>query len=356
MGLLLACLGLMMVAVAFWTVREAALLKATAQALHTELRQFKEGGFDRLVSDKLALLTSQAAQQLETRAQAMQQQRTEQLTQQQQATQTVERLKHDVGAVLARLGTLQNLEAKVGELSDLLKPQQLRGELGEVIVRTLISDALPPGQFEEDYTFRDGKKVEFAIRLKDKFIPIDSKLQLEGFRRLQDPSLDQRQRQTARNEFKRTVRQKIDEVKQYIRPEEGTYDFAFMVIPSEAVFYELVAGREFIEADGLAAYARAQHVFLTSPNTFWAFLSAIAYGLRGLEIERHAEEILSGLQRIATSVRQFTQEEFRILGSHLRNASSQYEAADRKLRDIHTDLGTVERADTARVTHEEMTI
>lgn len=335
-------------ALLLYVVREAAVLKATAAGLQAQLAQFKEGGFDRLVAEKLTALTQRATDELAARERFIQQSRRELLDFEQRAVTTVERLKTDLGMLTEKVAGLGELQAKVQELNDLLKPQQLRGELGEVIVRSLIADKLPPEHYEEEHVFSDGKRVEFVLKLSGRLIPVDSKLQLEGFRRLREA--DERQRPALRTEFKRTIRQKIDEVKQYIRPEEGTFDFAFMVIPSEAVYYELIAQREFTDEGGPLEYATQQHVVLVSPMTFWAYLTSVAYGLRGLEIERRAGEILAHLQTLASSVRQFAQEEFRKVGGHLRNAASQYDEAERKLRGIEGDLTSLERAERPQLT------
>ena len=331
-------------------LKEAVALKNTSESLQQELRQFKEGGLDRLIKEKLDVLSSQASRELQTREAAIRQSREELLAQQSMATRAATDFQQRIGEIREKLESLAQLQASVGELNNLLKPQQLRGELGEVIVRSLIADKLPRGQYEEEYVFRDGKKVEFALRVGERIVAVDSKLQLEAFKRAKDPALDERQRQTHRTEFKRTVRQKIDEVKSYVRPEEGTFNFAMMVIPSEAVYYDLIAGKEFVEAGGLADYARAQNVFLASPSTFWAYLCTIAQGLRGLEIERRAEEILDRLQTLASEIRDFSGEEFRLLGAHLRNAAAQYEDAKRKLQDIQEGLGSLERIEAPSLT------
>lgn len=281
--------------------------------------------FNKLIAEKLTLLTDKATQELGTRE------------------KVIREFQENFGAVTTKIDSLKELQTEVGELNDLLKPQQLRGELGEVIVRNLLADKLPK-QYEEEHTFSDGKKVEFVIRLNQKLIPVDSKLQLEDFKRMRE--VDERQRQALRAEFKRKVKQKIDEVKQYIRPEEGTMNFALMVIPSEAVFYELIAGKDFTEDGGLYEYARIQHVFVTSPLTFWAYLTTIAQGLKGLEIERRAEEVLSELQTLAADIRNFAQDEFRKVGVHLRNATAQYDEAERTLRDVEQGLGTLERMES----------
>ncbi|MBI3087596.1 MAG: DNA recombination protein RmuC [Candidatus Omnitrophica bacterium] len=337
---------------AYLLVSRAAMLKAAAEQLNAELKQFKEGGFDQLIAEKLALLTNKAMQELESREKAIRQVQQDLLEEGKKATAAAEKFKQDFGAVTTEIHSLQELQGKVGELNDLLKPQQLRGELGEVIVRNLLADKLPR-QYEEDYAFSDGKRVEFVVRINDRLIPVDSKLQLEDFKRLREA--EEPQRQAYRAEFKRKVKQKIDEVKAYIRPEEGTMNFALMFIPSEAVFYELIANKDFLEGGGLYEYAQEQRVFLTSPLTFWVYLTTIAQGLKGLEIERRAEDVLSALQALAAEIRNFSQDEFRKVGVHLRNATAQYDEAERTLRTVEQGLGTLERVESSPAQQEGAT-
>jgi len=336
-------LGLAAIGLMVYLVREATVLKATAAALQAELALFKQGGFRAVVREELAALTQKAEEFQQRDRLAREEARAQLLEQQQRATRAAEQFHHALGTVAAQIQSLAELQERVGELNDLLKPQQLRGELGEVIVRTLIADKLPRGHYEEDYTFADGKKVEFVIRLNDKLIPVDSKLQMEDFRRLREAN--EQQRPALRAAFKRQVKQKIDEVKQYIRPQEGTMNFALMVVPSEAVFYELVASKDFTENGGLYEYAQMQHVFITSPLTFWAYLTTIAQGLKGLEIERRAEAVLSALQTLATDIRNFAQDEFRKVGVHLHNAASQYDEAERVLRNVQQGLSKLEHVE-----------
>jgi len=344
-GIAIGIGGVAVLALAIYIVREAVTLRAIAMSLQQQLTQFKEGGFDKLVGEKLGALTHQAAREVEARERFIKERQEELVEQQRRATEAVERFKTDLGVVTAQITSLGELHAKVGELNDLLKPQQLRGELGEVIVRSLIEDKLPRAQYEEEHAFADGKKVEFVIRLNDRLVPIDSKLQLEDFKRMRDAPEGERAR--CRTDFKRKVKQKIDEVKAYIRPDEGTHNFALMVIPSEAVFYDIIAHKDFLEESGLFEYARSVNVFLVSPLTFWAYLTAIAQGLRGLEIERRAADILANLQTLSAGVRGFAGAEFRLLGEHLRNASNKYDEAKERLRAIEHGLMTLERAEGA---------
>ena len=335
MSLLAALLiGAILLVLVVYVVREAAVLRGVAQLVQHQLEALEQAS-GRQVEEREALIRQ--------RDEALLQQRRE-------AIEQIAAIHQRFGQVHTQIQGLRDLQDKVGELNDLLKPQQLRGELGEVIVRNLLADKLPK-QYEEEYTFADGKKVEFMIRLSDKLIPVDSKQIVEDYKRVREA--DERQRPALRTEFKRKVRQKIDEVKQYIRPQEGTANFALMVIPSEAVFYELVASKDFTEDGGLYEYAQAQHVFLTSPLTFWAYLTTIAQGLKGLEIEHRAEEVLASLQRLAAQIRNFVQEEFRKLGGHLRNASSQYDQAEKALKDVEQSLTNLERIGAPHQPHEE---
>lgn len=327
MGIAALLLGLVALGVMVYVVT---VLKITVLSLQTELTQFKQGGFRTWIKEELSLLTQKADQD-----------RVQLLDLEKKRTAATQEFNQGLGMVVTQIKSLSELQTRVGELNDLLKPQQLRGELGEVIVRTLIADKLPTSQYEEDHTFADGKKVEFVIRLNDKLIPVDSKLQLEDFKRMREAPEDRRA--SYRTEFKRKVKQKIDEVKEYIRPEEGTHNFALMVIPSEAVYYDLVASKDFTEQGGLYDYARSQNVFPVSPLTFWAYVTAIAQGLHGLEIERRAEEILASLQTISSGIQHFYQEEFRVLGDHVRDAAKKYDEARNKLADIREDLTHLER-------------
>ncbi len=352
MAILLIAVGLVVIGLIVYMVQKATVLKNAADALQTQLQQFKEGGFHDLITRELTAITRKTVEEVQNREQVIKEGHTQLVEQQELARKAAEQFNRSLGSVATQIQDLTGLQQKVGELNDLLKPQQLRGELGEVIVRTLISDKLPSSHYEEDYTFRDGKKVEFVIKLDGKLIPVDSKLQLEDFKRMREAP--QEQRQAYRATFKRSVKQKIDEVRMYIRPQEGTYNFALMAIPSEAVFYELIANKDFVEEGGLYDYARSQNVFLVSPLTFWAYLTAISHGLQGLEIGRRAEEILSGLQSLASKIREFSDSEFRVLGDQLRNATHNYDAAREKVRVIEADLVSLERLEARHSSEQEV--
>ena len=190
--------GVILVGLLIYVIREASALKSeatvlkfSATELKAELQEFKTRSFDALIRAKLEPF-ERATQD---REKLLQQKEDELSRSRQDALNKITAIHDGFGQVRTKLDNLAGLQGKVGELNDLLKPQQLRGELGEVIVRNLLADKLPK-QYEEDYTFSDGKKVEFVIRLGEKLIPVDSKLQLEDYKRLREA--DERQRPALR--------------------------------------------------------------------------------------------------------------------------------------------------------------
>src|SRR5262249_25534254 len=175
--------------------------------------------------------------------------------------------------------------------------------------------------------FRSGERVDAAIRLGERLVPVDAKFPLEDFRRMLDAA-DDEARSRARKAFIARVRKHGDDAAtKYVLPDEGTYDFALMYIPAENVFYEAVVRDEGAE---LASYALARKVIPVSPGTLYAYLQAIVLGLRGLRIEARAQEVLDQLGRLAGDLGRL-RDDFRLVGKHLGNAQQAFGAADRRL-------------------------
>jgi len=243
-----------------------------------------------------------------------------------------------VSGVQEKLGELSEtahhmhaLGKDISSLQDILQAPKLRGNLGELFLEDLLSQVLPASSYETQYTFSSGEKVDAVIRLGEHLVPVDSKFPLESFTRMQAAGSEEAGKK-ARREFKNSVRRRIDEIAdKYIRPDEKTYDFALMYIPAENVFYEVII-REEGPASGpdMAGYALGRHVIPVSPNSFYAYLMALAYGLKGLRIEESAVEIRGKLAEIRQSLGKFT-DEFMIVGRHLDNARAKYGDADKSL-------------------------
>lgn len=244
----------------------------------------------------------------------------------------------DVRERLAQLADatrrLEEVGRAVGEVRELLKVPRLRGTLGEVWLEELLRQVFPESLYATQYGFSSGEKVDAVLRVGGRLVPIDSKFPLDACQRMlaaEGPEAD-RERRT----FRRALRQRIDEVAaKYIRPEEGTFDFAMMYVPAENVYYEAVVRGEDLDDDGsVVGYALNRRVIVVSPNTFYAYLSALVHGLRGLAVEERAREILDSIGGLEQQFARFGRSHD-IVGRHLENAFKQYGESQRELARIH---------------------
>ncbi|MGH7320564.1 MAG: DNA recombination protein RmuC [Candidatus Rokuibacteriota bacterium] len=263
--------------------------------------------------------------------------------------QRLDRAAKAVGDVQGQLGTLaeatrrmEQVGRDIAGLEQILRAPKIRGGLGEILLERLLGEILPAGTFRLQHPFRSGDKVDAAIVLGDRLVPVDSKFPLENFRRLLEESDDARRRQ-ARRAFVRDVRNRVDEVaKKYILPDEGTFDFALMYIPAENVYYEVIVKQEDEGDESVLAYALSRRVVPVSPNSFYAYLQIILLGLRGFRIEQSAREILATLGRLSGDLSRF-REHFDTLGKHVTNAKNKYDEAATALARFEAKLESVEQ-------------
>jgi DNA recombination protein RmuC len=248
-----------------------------------------------------------------------------------------------VSEVHGQLGTLTEATRRMAEigreiagLEQILRAPKIRGGLGEILLERLLGEILPVGGYRLQHAFRAGDKVDAAITVADRLVPVDAKFPLENFRRMLEEPDEERRRQ-ARRAFLRDVRNRVDEVaKKYILPDEGTFDFALMYIPAENVYYEIILKDESGE-DPLLSYALSRRVVPVSPNSFYAYLQVILLGLRGLRIEQNAREILGMLTRLQGEAGRF-REHFDTLGRHITNAKNKYDEATATLARFEAKL------------------
>ena len=239
-----------------------------------------------------------------------------------------------LGDVRDRLGDLQattrqleQLGRSVGEVERLLQVPKLRGTIGERWLEQLLSDVMPEGSFASQYAFRSGERVDAVIKVGGRLVPVDAKFPLEAYRRVATATTDD-DRERERRALLRSVRARVDEIAdKYIRPDEGTFDFALMYVPAEGVYYDAVV-RESDGDAGVLAYALQRRVIPVSPHTFHAYLTVVLHGLKGLEVEARAREILDGLGALR---QQFDAlwGAYEKVGAHLRNAARQYDETER---------------------------
>lgn len=234
-----------------------------------------------------------------------------------QLNERLDRAAAVMGDVNKEVGKMSEIGRNMQELQDFLKSPKLRGNIGEQILKDLLTQIFPKRSFHLQYTFKSGERVDAAIQTDGGILPIDSKFPMENFQKMVKAT-DEREKTELRKYFEKDVKKHIDAISQkYILPDEGTMDFALMYVPSESVFYEIVNMDEIID------YARQKRVYIVSPSTLYAHLQTILLSFEGKKIEKRALEVfrlLRALQIDHTKVN----DSLDVLGKHLTNASSQY--------------------------------
>jgi DNA recombination protein RmuC len=226
-------------------------------------------------------------------------------------------MKEGVGELRERSRQFSEIAADIASLDKLLQAPKFRGGIGELLLENVLSQALPPGTWDTQVDI-GGKRADAVVKVGDKRVAIDAKFPVEDFRRLADAEEIDRTR--CRKELIGNLKRKAEDVAKYIRPDLGTYNFALMYIPAEAVYYEVVADGDFFD------YTARLRVFPVSPTTAYLYLCTIALGLKGLLVEEEAGQILNALARLETEWKSF-EGIFKVLGTHVKNISSKYDEA-----------------------------
>ena len=226
------------------------------------------------------------------------------------------------------------------ELQDILKNPKQRGILGEYYLEALLRNILPAGAYEMQYTFPNGTIVDAAVFVKDKIIPVDSKFSLENYNRLsgeKDPIRKAEYEKTFVNDLK----MRITETSKYIQPENGTMDFAFMFIPHEAIYYDLLVNSVGTAAEGeenlIQRAASKYKVIIVSPTSFLAYLQTVLQGLRALKIEETAKDIVKRVGELGKHLKAY--EDYHLkLGAALSTTVNHYNATGKELKKIDKDV------------------
>ncbi|MGC8595494.1 MAG: DNA recombination protein RmuC [Candidatus Kryptoniota bacterium] len=230
-------------------------------------------------------------------------------------------LKEDFGELKKSSNNLMEIGKQINQLQNILNSPKLRGNFGETVLEELIKQVIPLGLYEFQYTFRDGTKVDAIIKTSDRIISIDSKFPMEDFRRYTEAITDA-ERSQALNKFVLSVKRHVDAVaEKYIKPSENTFDFAIMFVPSESIYYEILLQDK--DNDGVYMYALRKHVVPASPNSFYAYLQAIAVGLKGLQIEKNAKLVRDQIAQLENTLSKF-EDFFETLGKHINNTVNKY--------------------------------
>ncbi len=224
-------------------------------------------------------------------------------------------------------------------LQDMLKNPKGRGVLGEYYLETVLKNVLPPKSFQMQYPFSNGEIVDAVVFVKDKIIPVDSKFSLENYNRLTEAK-DKSEKDRLERDFKNDLKKRIDETSKYIRPQEGTMDFAFMFIPHEAIYYDLLVneiGTVKVNTQDLIEYAFKKNVLIVSPTSFLAFLQTVMQGLKALQIEESAKEIQKRVGELGTHIQKY-ETYMNKLGNSLGTTVNHYNTAHKELKKVDKDV------------------
>jgi DNA recombination protein RmuC len=251
----------------------------------------------------------------------------------QDVTSKLEKLESTNKQVVDFTGQLKNLE-------QVLTNSKNRGSLGEANLELILSNILPPQNYEMQYHFKDGEAVDAVIKIKNHLLPVDAKFSLENYRRIL-AATELEKKIELEKVFKNDLKKRIDETAKYIRPSENTLDFAFMFIPAEGIYYDLLineVGAVKVDTGGLIDYAfKEKKVIIVSPTTFAAYLQTVLQGLRALQIEESAKEIrkrVEELGRHMLSVDSYMQK----LGNNLGTVVNSYNATYKELGKVDKDV------------------
>lgn len=252
-----------------------------------------------------------------------------------------------ISEVTERLTKLDETNRQVVSFADQMKNlervltnQKTRGALGEAGLELILSNILPPKSYQMQYGFTDGDIVDAVIFIKDQLLCVDAKFSLDNYRRIVD-EIDPGKKEVLEKEFKSDLKKRIDETSKYIKPKEGTLDFAFMFIPAEGIYYDLLineVGAVKVNTRSLIDYAfKEKKVIIVSPTTFAAYLQTVLQGLRALQIEESAKEIRKRVEELGRHISSFDSY-MQKLGNNLGTTVGMYNQAYKELGKIDKDV------------------
>lgn len=257
-----------------------------------------------------------------------------------QANKIVQEVTKELTHVKETNKQVVNVADQLKNLQDILKNPKQRGVLGEYYLETVLKNVLPPKSYQMQYKFKDGTIVDAVVFVKDKIIPVDSKFSLENYQRILNTS-DESEKEVLEKNFKQDLKNRIDETAKYIKPAENTMEFAFMFIPSEAIYYDLLinkVGAVQISTQDLIEYAfREKHVIIVSPTSFLAYLQTVLQGLRALQIEESAKEIRKNVEKLGKHLLNYDSY-LKKLGSQLGTVVNTYNTGYKEFNKINKDV------------------
>ncbi|MFA6251013.1 MAG: DNA recombination protein RmuC [Candidatus Paceibacterota bacterium] len=248
-------------------------------------------------------------------------------------TEKITRLDETNKQVVSFADQLKNLQ-------DILKNPKQRGVLGEYYLETLLKNVMPPGSYQMQYAFPDGTIVDAVVFVKDKIIPIDSKFSLENYNRISETN-DKAEKDRLEKVFVGDLKNRIVETSKYIQPKENTMDFAFMFIPHEAIYYDLLInkiGAVSEDTENLIQRAASKYkVIIVSPTSFLAYLQTVLQGLKAMQIEEGAKDIIKRVGELGTHLRSY-EEVHQKLGKAIETTVNHFNKSNHEFRKIDKDV------------------
>ena len=241
-----------------------------------------------------------------------------------------------ISGVSKSVGEMTEIGRSMKDLQEFLRSPKMRGQIGEAVLKDLLGQALPKQHFHLQYAFKSGEIVDAALQLEQGIIPIDAKFPMENFRKMHKAK-DEAETIIFRKAFVIDVKKHIDAISsKYLRPQEGTLDFALMYIPSEPIYYEILTN-----SPELDDYAYRKRVRPVSPNTLYAYLRAIIMSLEGSKIEKQAGQILAALREISDETEKFAGS-LSVLTKHIKNAAASSDDVNSRFSRLSSKISTVQ--------------
>lgn len=232
-----------------------------------------------------------------------------------------------------------NFSEQLRELESILKQPKGKGLLSEYWLETLLGHVLQPEQYQMQYGFPDGEIVDAVVFFQEKIIPIDAKFSSVKYSEVLKEKDDIR-RESLEKEFRKDLKLRIDETSKYIRPDCGTTDFAFMFLPAEGIFYDLLiqkVGTIDVNRVNLIEYAFGKRVVIASPATFFAYLQTVLHGLKAFKMEESVRDVLAKVEKLGKHIVSFESYMMK-LGSHLGTTVNTYNTAYKELQKVDKDV------------------
>ncbi|OGJ86821.1 MAG: hypothetical protein A2268_14210 [Candidatus Raymondbacteria bacterium RifOxyA12_full_50_37] len=259
------------------------------------------------------------------------------------AAKYMQELERRLGMLGEKTDQLSAIGKDLNQLSALFQSPKLRGNISEMWLGNLLKEVLPDAHYTLQYQFKTaGTQVDAVVRIEGRLVPIDAKFPYENFKRFSSAEIPEADKAKLRKEFMNDVKKHIDAIaEKYIRPDEGTYDFALMYIPAEAVYYEIIIRDEkMADGNSLLDYANRKRVIPVSPNSFYAYLQVIIFGLKGLEIEKSAEQMREWLKRVQVDFGKFF-DNFTKVGTKIDAAKKEYDDAAKRFDLLNQRMGRI---------------